>query len=284
MNKNFKNSYARVKVYEGGKVDDPDDPGGRTAYGVIQRVYDAYRDRKGLPRRDVWLITVPEREEIYRAQYWDAVQGDKLASGVDFVVFDGAVNSGPVQSIKWLQRGLAEQGVYSGGIDGHIGQMTLAGIEELADHDELIASICAHRLAFLKRLKTWWKYKGGWSARVAQTLAVGQAWARGSIGPKVEPVEEHGKGELEDAVKAPTTMVADGATASGLSTTTIGATLDTAKDQLVPYGGTNRWVDYAITGLIVLGVLLTVGGLAYRFVVKRRREERAEALSLQAAS
>ncbi|WP_281405473.1 glycosyl hydrolase 108 family protein [Mesorhizobium sp. B2-5-9] len=48
-------------------------------------------------------IQTAELNEIYDRQYWDAVKGDQLA-GVDYVVFDGAVNSGPGRSIMWLQQ------------------------------------------------------------------------------------------------------------------------------------------------------------------------------------
>ncbi len=47
---------------------------------------------------------------------------DKLAPGVSYVVFDGNVNSGVSQSIKWLQRALQGLGLYQGAIDGIIGQ------------------------------------------------------------------------------------------------------------------------------------------------------------------
>jgi len=45
--------YKTVRVFERGNDDDPQDPGGRTSRGIIQREYDKYSDRKGLPRRDV---------------------------------------------------------------------------------------------------------------------------------------------------------------------------------------------------------------------------------------
>ena len=83
-----------------GKVDDPDDPGGRTAYGVTQRVYTAWLAPK--PSRDVWAITKPEVEAIYHRDYW-------LRSGAAFrpwpmplLIFDAAVNHGISRAIKLL--------------------------------------------------------------------------------------------------------------------------------------------------------------------------------------
>lgn len=89
--------------YEGGKVDDPDDPGGRTNMGITQGVYDSYRSRKHLPKKDVWTIDYAEVKEIYKRQYWDVVWGDKLPWPLSFCVFDMAVNSGPTKAVKLLQ-------------------------------------------------------------------------------------------------------------------------------------------------------------------------------------
>lgn len=115
----FDRCMTKLLVHEGGKADNPKDPGGRTNQGVIQRTYDAWRRRKGLPVRDVYLMTASERDEIYRTQYWDAIKADELPPGVSYVVFDGSVNSGVSQSVKWLQRALGA--VYTGKVDGVIG-------------------------------------------------------------------------------------------------------------------------------------------------------------------
>lgn len=177
----FARSLAHVLVYEGGKVDDPRDPGGRTNQGVIQRVYDAYRALHSLPRRDVYLMEDTERDEIYRKQYWDAVRGDDLPDGVDFSTFDGGVNSGPGESIVWLQRALGS--LYTGRIDGILGMGTLAALRSVNDYDALISRMEAERLQFLRSLKNWSVFGNGWASRVKQVLATGQAWATGSVGP-----------------------------------------------------------------------------------------------------
>lgn len=161
----------RILAHEGGKVDDPQDPGGRTNQGVIQRVYDAYRIRLGLRQRDVYDMDPAERDAIYKDQYWRAIRGDELPAGLDYVVFDGAVNSGPARSIKWLQRALNVEA------DGHIGSITLAAVRE-QDAAELIDEICDIRMAFLKSLRTWGRFGKGWTSRVDGVRKVGKAWAK----------------------------------------------------------------------------------------------------------
>ncbi|WP_245499285.1 glycosyl hydrolase 108 family protein [Mesorhizobium sp. M1A.F.Ca.ET.072.01.1.1] len=99
-------SLARVLAHEGGYSNHPADPGDATMKGVTQRIYDAYRRSKKLALRSVKSITSQELFEIYDRQYWDTVKGGLLPAGVDYVVFDGAANSGPKQSILWLQRAL----------------------------------------------------------------------------------------------------------------------------------------------------------------------------------
>ncbi|TIS04249.1 MAG: N-acetylmuramidase, partial [Mesorhizobium sp.] len=145
-----KEALARVLVHEGGYVNHPADPGGPTNKGVTQRIYDAYRKGKGLATRSVKGITSLEVFDIYDRQYWDAVKADQLPAGVDYVVFDGAVNSGPGQSIKWLQGALGP--LYKGSIDGVMGVGTLAAVSAVNNYDALIDRICDQRLNFLRHL------------------------------------------------------------------------------------------------------------------------------------
>ncbi|WP_404927166.1 glycoside hydrolase family 108 protein [Mesorhizobium sp. ORM16] len=141
-----KESLAKVLAHEGGYVNHPADPGGPTNKGVTQRVYDGYRKGKGLAKRSVKSITMDEVGEIYDRQYWDAVKGDLLPDGVDYVVFDGGVNSGPGRSIMWLQQALRP--IYTGPIDGVMGVGTLAALKAVNNNDALIDRICdlAHEL------------------------------------------------------------------------------------------------------------------------------------------
>lgn len=265
----FKRSLAKVLVHEGGKVDDKNDPGGRTNQGVIQRTYDAWRRRKGLKTRDVWLMTNDERDAIYREQYWDLIKGDLLAPGVSYVVFDGAVNSGVKQSVIWLQRAL---GVNA---DGIVGNQTIDALNNHPDHDKLIADILRRRMAFLQALKTWKFYKNGWTSRVNGVRAVGQAWAMGSVGPEVVFVPNGNKRALiTDAKQAPSTAPADASTGAG----GISVVLSQATEQLTPLSNID-FIAKAVAVLTIAGVAVTVGGIGYRLWAKRRAAQLKEALS-----
>lgn len=149
-------------AYEGGFSNHPDDPGGATMKGVTQRVYDAYRKAKGLNTRSVKLITNAELQDIYEQEYADKVKADELPAGLDFAMFDFAVNSGPVQAAKELQR------VLGIAVDGNVGKDTITKACERAEEDEegLIIALCERRLAFMKKLKNWKSFSTGWTRRV----------------------------------------------------------------------------------------------------------------------
>jgi lysozyme family protein len=167
---NFAPSLALVLAHEGGRVDDPRDPGGRTNRGVIQRVYDDWRGKHGLPLRDVWDIDPPEVEAIYRQNYWYPVRGDQLPPGIDYATFDFAVNSGVVRAARTLQRAAGVT------VDGMIGPVTLAAVRA-ADPDRLVDALCSERQRFLEGLPTFARFGRGWTRRVAEVEANAKAMA-----------------------------------------------------------------------------------------------------------
>lgn len=161
MRANFDASLAAVLQHEGGFVNDPLDPGGATNRGITQGTYDLWRADHQLPLRSVKLITPAEVMAIYKKRYWDAVQGDALPSGLDYCLFDFAVNSGPKRAVTYLQRilGVAD--------DGKIGPVTLDAAEHVPATD-LIEGVCNLRLAFMKKQPTFHRFGKGWSRRVAE--------------------------------------------------------------------------------------------------------------------
>ena len=158
MKNNFKDSLKHVLVYEGGWADHPRDPGGATMKGVTLEVYRKYYgSSKG--KNDLRNISDEELEHIYKTGYWDKCRCDDLPSGVDFAVFDSAVNSGPGRGAKWLQ---ASIGAVQ---DGGIGPKTLAKVR---GHEpvKIVNDICDNRLQFLQSLNNWSVFGKGWQRRV----------------------------------------------------------------------------------------------------------------------
>lgn len=160
MRDNLAKTTDWILVHEGGYVNHPDDPGGATNMGVTQRIYDGWRARNGKPKRSVRNITKTEVIAIYKDQYWDKVWGDRLPSGLDYSLYDFAVNSGPSRAIKFIQRlvGVKEDGV--------MGNATLGAIFAKNDIEQLIIDLNFARLAWLKRLRHFSTFGRGWTRRV----------------------------------------------------------------------------------------------------------------------
>jgi len=279
----FERSLTRVLVSEGGYVNDPRDPGGATNRGVTQRVYDAYRQRHGLQPVPVRNISSSEVDAIYRSNYWELAKCDLMPAGISYVVFDGAVNSGVSQSVKWLQRAL---GVTP---DGIAGNATIAAIKSYGDMDKLVDAICDRRLAFLKSLKTWKTFGKGWASRVASVRATGKAWATGLSDSQVNTPTQfvsdgNAKALLSDAKPAPALAVADATTGGGIGSGTLAATLQQVQDQLSPLSYSSELIGKVMAGLIILSAVLTIGGLAYRWYAKRKKDRLKDALDIPAAS
>lgn len=168
MESNYAGSLAAVLVHEGGYVNHPKDPGGATNKGVTQRVYDDWRTARGLPTRSVKHLLQAELESIYRRQYWDAIKGDDLPSGVDYCVFDFAVNSGANRAARFLQEAVLVT------VDGKIGPVTLAAVAQ-APADKLIDLICDLRMCFLRNLDIFKTFGKGWTRRVEDVRAKARA-------------------------------------------------------------------------------------------------------------
>jgi lysozyme family protein len=170
-----------VIEYEGypGNDDDPDDPGGRTHAGIIQREYNVYRDEKHLPHRDVWKADWSEVCEIYNVQYWHP-WANKMWSGLNLMYFDQAVNQGPIQAARNVQRAInnAHDPSWTGAalrtiglkasrvaVDGHIGLITMATLGSVSDKKAFLSMYLEQDLWFYHRLRLWWKYGRGWERR-----------------------------------------------------------------------------------------------------------------------
>jgi lysozyme family protein len=164
MNANFDISLKELLKHEGGYVDHPKDPGGATNLGVTIGTLSGWLGRRAT-KDEVRALTVQKVAPIYRENYWEESGANALPSGVDFSVFDAAVNSGPKRAKRWLSAALRANAV------------------------DTIKAYARTRLGFLQRLGHWKTFRRGWSSRVAGVEAFSLRLALGGIAKAELPRE-----------------------------------------------------------------------------------------------
>ena len=118
MRENFDKSLQLLLKHEGGFVNHERDPGGMTNLVVTQRVYEEWVGYE-VDKQDMMKLTPEDVAPIYLNNYWIKANCDELPSGLDYVVFDWAVNSGVSRSSKGIQKCCGAEP------DGVIGPKTL---------------------------------------------------------------------------------------------------------------------------------------------------------------
>jgi lysozyme family protein len=146
----FDKAFEILIGHEGGYVNDKNDPGGETKFGVSKRAY---------PNLDIANLTLDDAKAIYRRDYWNAVRADELPYPVALAVFDMAVNSGPMTAVMCLQQALNVKQ------DGRIGPMTMAAVTK-ANPRDLLVDFFAFRNVRNSEIKHWSHFKLGWSRRL----------------------------------------------------------------------------------------------------------------------
>lgn len=170
MQSNYAACLKQILKYEGGYVNNPNDPGGETNYGVTKATAKAHGYTG--PMRTIPMSVV---EGIYAKSFWNtpSYKGDTLDAGVDLAVFDFGVNSGPSRAGKYLKAAVGGSAV------------------------DTVKKLCAARLGFMKSLRTWATFGGGWSKRVASVEAIGVKMALEAQGKKPDEVKK----DLQDEQK-----------------------------------------------------------------------------------
>lgn len=174
----FPKALALTGLAEGGWSDRPlkDDPGGPTQKGVTLATFRDWRRKRGLSaptKADLRRITDAQVAAIFKSGYWDAVKGDHLPAGLDYAVFDFAINSGPRRAVCVLQE------VVGAEPDGVIGPKTLAELRARMAAWPLPTIIDRYqdaRLTFLKGLPNW-SANPGWPKRVEKVRREAKAMA-----------------------------------------------------------------------------------------------------------
>ena len=117
----FEEIIEKVLKHEGGYVNDPDDAGGETNYGI---------SKKAFPDIDIKNLTRKEAKEIYKNEYWDKSKVEKVPKRLRHIYFDMCVNFGTSGAISVLQRSANSRGSKLS-IDGKLGPLTLGSIKNI---------------------------------------------------------------------------------------------------------------------------------------------------------
>jgi len=142
----FDQAFIIVLTLEGGYVNDPLDPGGETKYGICKKFY---------PDLDIKNLTVDAAKEIYKRDFWDKCNCDKMPSDLALCVFDCAVNQGVWAASRLLQEAVKSK------IDGIIGEQTLGKI-----NSETLADFMTLRNIRYIATKNFDKFGRGWIKRL----------------------------------------------------------------------------------------------------------------------
>lgn len=164
MSEKFHVAVERVLGHEGGYSNRSlaDDPGGETNWGVTigtARANGYHGDMKTMNRNEAIVI--------YKRAFWDRNRLGDMPFPVAFQVFDGVVNHGAGNAVKWLQKAVGTTQ------DGAIGPMTLAAVNN-ADPFSVVMKFNAARLDFYTHLSNWNANSKGWTRRVAGNLLYAQ--------------------------------------------------------------------------------------------------------------
>lgn len=153
----FDHCADHVLHIEAGLVDDPDDPGGITNWGISLRFL------KGVEPHAIAqdIIDMGERRarQLYKRYFWDKISGDNLAPALALCVFDAAINQGRGTAIKMLQREIGAKA------DGVFGQRSLGAVQR-RDTLDVVTGFMSRRAKRYGKTRNFEKYGRGWHRRL----------------------------------------------------------------------------------------------------------------------
>ena len=168
----FEYAVSFVLAHEGGYVNDKDDPGGETKYGI---------SKKSFPKIDIKNLTLDGAISIYYKHYYEFLDSLFDFSGFDdekigkifaLLVFDSAVQHGRHRTIKFIQTAIK---LYTDIIvDGVAGPITISKLDEVLNDvpfSSFASALLGIRLRFytdiVRHRPRSRKYLAGWVNRVS---------------------------------------------------------------------------------------------------------------------
>jgi lysozyme family protein len=160
MKENYSEALKAILKHEGGFVNHPRDPGGMTNLGVTKKVWEEWV-KHPVDEKAMRALTPELVSPMYKKKYWDAVKGDELPDGLDYLMFDFAINAGPGRAIKTMQKAIGTTP------DGAIGPKTMQSLKEM-NPAQLIEKFSVEKESFYRSLPTFQTFGKGWLRRVAE--------------------------------------------------------------------------------------------------------------------
>ena len=161
MKENFDECLKMLLHHEGGFSNHARDPGGITNFGVTKRVWEDWKGTE-VSEQDMRDLTPEDVAPLYKKRYWDKCKCSDLDSGLDWAVFDWAVNSGTGRAAKAVQK------ICGAAQDGAIGPKTLALVNG-QDTQYMIEEFGKIRQNFYENLSTFKTFGKGWTRRNKET-------------------------------------------------------------------------------------------------------------------
>ncbi len=156
----FQHAVNVVLRHEGGYVNDPNDPGGETKFGISRRAY---------PDLDIARLTKEDAIKIYRRDWWEKYRYGRIEdANVACKVMDLSVNVGPQTAHRLLQQALHACGHRHVVVDGLIGPQTLGAVNE-TEPSLMLVALRAEAAAYYRELiaarPALARYRNGWMNR-----------------------------------------------------------------------------------------------------------------------
>lgn len=152
----FERAVEKTLAHEGGYVNDPQDPGGETNFGISKRSY---------PHVNIAALTREDAIEIYRRDWWDRFNYGRIThEKIAAKTFDFSVNMGPTRAHVLLQRAVIESGGDRIVIDGALGPKTFSAVNLHPNPDLLFAKLVLAAVGFYVSLNNT-RFLAGWIRR-----------------------------------------------------------------------------------------------------------------------
>ena len=161
----FNKAIIKLIGVEGGYINDPNDPGGETKYGISKRSY---------PHLNIKDLTKADAYSIYKYDFWDKAKLDNIINqDIAEEVFDSIVNIGPLV-LRWLQKAYNltnyNQGNRDIAVDGIIGNQTILAVNNSKYPNRILKTLNGlqfmHYVECVENNPKLEKWFGGWLTRV----------------------------------------------------------------------------------------------------------------------